>query len=180
MARNKQKRANRANNSSQRPMRIDTIVKTGFTQNPPPVQYVTAISKVIPVVRTGGTTYTLTCNDVLTADSIAYGLPANTFRYTSFRVNWVKCWGPVGKSLALQSLRSNGSGSDYNVIGTDNSGLSTERPRVQLVCGIVDQTYMFSKTSLTDPIATAVSPPGTPAWVAADSVVFHIGVTFLA
>lgn len=161
-------------------MRLDTIVKTGFSQNPPPVQYVTAINKVIPVVRTGSLTYTLTCNDILSADALAYGLPANTFRYTSFRVNWVKCWGPVGKSLSLQSLRSNGTGSDYNVIGTDNSGLSIERPRVQLLCGIVDQTYMFSKTSLTDPIVTAGPPPGSAAWVATEPVVFHIGVTFLA
>jgi len=159
---------------------LDTKVITGFSMNPPPVPYVTPITKIVPSVQTGGTAYSIDCKMVLRSDAEAYGMPANTYRYSTFRVNWIKVWGPVGKAVFLQTARSNGTSNDYGVTAVDSAGYSTERPRAMLKFGLTDSLYVYNKGSPDDLIAIARAPVGGIPWVNGDYIAIQMLVTFLA
>jgi len=181
--------AKRTNTRSRRPRQtaisggvgnLDTKVVLGFSPNPPPVAYVTPITKVVPTLQTGGTAYTITASMILKSDAEAYGMPANTYRYSTFRVNWVKVWGPVGKAVLLQAARTDGDVTDYGVQAIDSAGYSTERPRAMLNFGLADSLYVYNKNALNDVIGVIRAPTGGAAWVASDIIAIHVGVTFLA
>lgn len=156
---------------------LDTKVILGFTQNPPPVAYVTPITRVVPLFLTGASSYTLICSNILSADSFAYNMAANVYRFSTFRVNWIKAWGPVGKGLRLQSVRNT---NDNGPVATDAPGYSTERARCMLKFGLTDSLFVYNKATGTDTIASLNSQAGGPAWVTTDFITIHVSVTFLS